>query len=155
MGELKQCTKCSKMLPEDNYYTVNNKKYNSSYTYKYCKKCHYSKATKATAKRWREDNKEEWKQLSAEHGRRYRGKLQGGVYMVITDKGIYIGQTAHLRLRIKQHRRPDDKTGVCNWTDSKYLTSLIIKESNDKKERERLERFWIRALKPGLNKNMY
>ena len=62
------------------------------------------KATKHTAKKWREDNKEEWKQLSAEHGRRYRGKLQGGVYMVITDKGIYIGQTAHLRLRIKQHR---------------------------------------------------
>jgi predicted GIY-YIG superfamily endonuclease len=153
MGELKKCTKCSKMLPEDDYYTVFNKKYNSTYTYKYCKKCHYSKLTKHIAKKWREDNKEEWKQLAATTGARWRSNLQGGVYLVITDKGLYVGQTAHLLLRLRQHKNKQDKAGVTYWHNCNFITSLVIKECDDKKERQRLEKFWIKILSPSLNKD--
>ena len=152
MEKSKICTKCNKDLPISDYYSINNKRQNKVYTYNYCKKCHYSKMTKKTSKKWRGENVEQWKQLSKANGTRWRGKLKGGVYIVVTNKGLYVGSSGQLRLRLAQHKRPYSKESVLWHHNAKYITSFVISESDDEQTRLDIEKYWIKLLQPALNK---
>ena len=150
--EKKICTKCNKEYTIDKYYTITNKKTGRKYTYNYCKYCHYEKMTKETAAKWREDNPERWNKLVVNNLKVWRKKMQGGVYCIITQKGLYIGSSDTLKLRIQQHKLGKTKGTTLYDHGAKYMKHFILSRTDNPKTRFEKEKKWIEILKPALNK---
>tara|TARA_R110000796_G_scaffold28589_4_gene78037 strand:- start:598 stop:1104 length:507 start_codon:yes stop_codon:yes gene_type:complete len=147
--ESKVCTKCNKNLAISEYYTITSK-YGSTYTYNYCKKCHYTHSTKAIAKKWRKDNKERWHVDVKKATKAYHGRQSKGVYLLVTTKGLYIGATDKFESRIQQHRT-SNFGGNMKFKGAKVLYATLVQEVNDRKERLEAEKRWIKKLRPSLN----
>lgn len=144
----KICSKCGKDLPLDNYYTIVNKR-GKNYTYTYCRKCHYSKMTKATAARWRKNNPERWRKDAHKALRAWYGRMNKGVYCLITTKGLYIGATDKVRARVAQHKA--NFPGNVGSKGAKILFWFILEKESNRKKRFEKEQKWIKLLKPSLN----
>lgn len=144
----KICSKCDKDLPLDNYYTIVNKR-GKNYTYTYCRKCHYSKMTKATAARWRKQNPERWRKDAHKALRAWYGRMNKGVYCLITTKGLYIGATDKVRARVAQHKA--NFPGNVGSKGAKILFWFILEKESNRKKRFEKEQKWIKLLKPSLN----
>ena len=144
----KICSKCNKDLPLDNYYTIVNKR-GKNYTYTYCRKCHYSKMTKATAARWRKNNPERWRKDAHKALRAWYGRMNKGVYCLITTKGLYIGATDKVRARVAQHKA--NFPGNVGSRGAKILFWFILEKESNRKKRFEKEQKWIKLLKPSLN----
>jgi len=147
--ETKICSICNKELPIDQYYVIYSKKQNKDYTYNYCKACHYVK-TKPIAKKWREENREQWNQDVKNALKAMFNRDLKGVYMLITNKGLYIGQTDKFRHRVHQHKNPNFKGNVA-FKGAKILQSVLLEEIDDTKKRKQREKYWIKKFKPELN----
>ena len=74
-----------------------------------------------------------------------------GVYLLITSKGLYIGQTDKYRHRLMQHRNNDFK-GNMKHKGAKVFYATLLKEENNAKKRRELEKYYIQKLRPSLNK---
>jgi len=144
----KICSKCDKDLPLDNYYTIVNKR-GKNYTYTYCRKCHYSKMTKHTSAKWRKDNPKEWRQAVHKSLYAWYGRMNKGVYCLITTKGLYIGATDKVRARVAQHKA--NFPGNVGSKGAKILFWFILEKESNRKKRFEKEQKWIKLLKPSLN----
>ena len=149
----KVCTLCGKEYPITDYYVIkaDGIKRKSDYVYSYCKKCHYSKMTKATAKKWRKKYPKRWNEDVKQAQKAMFGRQREGVYMLVTNKGLYIGQTDKYEHRLNQHRNNDFKGNV-KHKGAKILFHMLIVEENNRKRRKEIEKFWINLLRPALNK---
>lgn len=141
----KTCTKCNSDLPLTEYYVIKK----TGYMYNYCKQCHY-KMTKPKAKAWREKYPERWLQDVAKAQKDWRERLDGGVYLLVTTDGLYVGQSSMLQYRLNQHIR-DAKVGIQKLKNTKLLYTRILEIENDEEKRIFLEKKYIRLLKPELN----
>ena len=146
--ETRVCSKCSKELTIDNYYTVKAKN-GSVYTYRYCKKCHY-KVTKPIRKQWVKDHPEQALVLQTRATKHHLQKQVGGVYLIQTNKGLYVGSSDHIPYRISQHKTMK-AFGVETTKNAKILTWSVLEEINDYELRLEREKYWIKKLQPELN----
>jgi len=144
----KICSKCDKDLPLDNYYTIVNKR-GKNYTYTYCRKCHYSKMTKHTSAKWRKDNPKEWRQAVHKSLYAWYGRMNKGVYCLITTKGLYVGATDKVKARVAQHKA--NLPGNVGSKGAKILFWFILEKESNRKKRFEKEQKWIKLLKPSLN----
>ena len=150
--ETKQCTRCDKVLPATDYHTIYTKRKDGStraYTYKYCKYCHY-KATKPIRAQWVKDNPERINQLQYRATLKWLKKLKGGVYLIQTDKGLYVGASEHVKWRISQHRHANNFS-VTKTKNAKILSWVMLEEIEDRELRMLREKVWIKLLQPELN----
>lgn len=150
--EKKKCNLCNKEYTRDYYYKVHNKKTGSVYEYPYCKYCHYQKYTKHSSAKWRKENPEKWNKLAAKNFNKYRKRLPGGVYCILTPKGLYVGSTAELKLRIMQHKNTNNQESICRKFNTTFMGSFILSRTDNKETRIRKEKEWIEKLQPALNK---
>ena len=145
--ETKICTHCNKDLPTSEYYVIRK----TGYVYPYCRKCHYSRYTKRTAKIWRKENPKRWLEDVHKAQRAFFGRQREGVYLLITSKGLYIGSTDKYNHRINQHIN-NDFGGNMKHKGAKVLFHFLLEEIYDRKTRLKREKHWIGKLKPALNK---
>ena len=145
MENTKKCTKCSQLKDTDDYYVVAK----TGYVYPYCKKCHYG-MTKPTAKRWRKNNKKRWSEDVYKAQRAMFRRDKKGVYLVVTDKGMYVGQTDKYKNRMWQHKN-SNFPGNIKHKGANIISSILLVEENDYNKRRALEKVWIRTLRPTLN----
>lgn len=145
----KVCTKCNTEKPITEYYTIKNKW--GVYTYNYCKHCHYHKMTKHTAAEWRVNNPERWQKDVTNALRAHRGRMSKGVYLIVTNKGLYVGKSSCIELRINQHKI-SNRRGCIGYYGAKYLFHIILQHEENAYKRTKLEKYWIQKLKPSLNK---
>ena len=148
--QTKKCTKCYTDKPLSDYYTLTNKKTGRQYTYSYCKKCHYEKMTKHTAAKWRKDNPDAWLKAVHKAQTAYFLRQPKGVYLLNTNKGMYVGSSDKLTSRIHQHKNTRFKGNV-GYKGAKILSSRILVEEQDRTKRLKLEKEWIKKLQPELN----
>jgi predicted GIY-YIG superfamily endonuclease/ribosomal protein L40E len=147
--ETKICTKCGKNLPITEYYTIKSK-YAKTYTYNYCRKCHYEKMTKHTAHKWRKDNPKRWSKDVQKAQQAMFGRDRKGVYLLVTTKGLYVGSTDKYEHRIKQHRNSDFK-GNMKHKGAFVIYAILLEEIDSKRKRLQREKYWIAKLRPRLN----
>jgi len=146
--ETQDCTKCGETKPLEDYYTIKHKN-QKWYTYKYCKKCHYSKMTKKTSLQWREKNPDKWNKAAAKAQRDYLNRQSSGVYLLFTTKGLYVGQTSHIRSRIYQHK--NYAKGNVMDKGGKVISWIVLAYEDNYYQRRKLEKKWIERLQPALN----
>ncbi len=144
--ESKVCSKCDTEKSLDQYYLIKK----TGYVYSYCKKCHYS-LTKPTAKKWRKKFPDRWKQDVRKAQKDMWDRQREGVYLLITSKGLYIGQTDKYESRIHQHRH-SNFNGNMKYKGAKIFYATLLEEINNREERLDREKYWIKKLKPNLNK---
>lgn len=144
----KICSKCGVGYPHDHYYTITNK-YGKTYTYNYCRKCHY-KITKSKREQWVKDNPKRATKLQTKATRNYIDKMKAGVYLIQTDKGCYVGHSDHVRFRIIQHKS-HTQFSVERTKNAKILHWVILEEIDDLETRREREKYWIKKLEPTLN----
>lgn len=150
--EYKICNKCNKEYPIKDYYTIKDKKTGAiKYTYNYCRFCHYHKMTKHVAKKWRKDNPRRWAKDVAKAQKAMWKRDKQGVYLLITSKGLYIGQTDKYQARVNQHRASSFK-GNMKHKGAKVFYATLLVEEKDPVRRRALEKKWIKKLRPNLNK---
>lgn len=143
--ETKVCIECNKDLPLSEYYIVKK----TGYQYRYCKKCHYKK-TKPIAKQWRKENPERWINDVKKAHKAWNSRQDGGVYLLVTTDGLYIGQSNNLKLRLRQHE-DGHPIGIEQVKNTKLLYSSVLEIENDPDKRLRIEKRYIKKLKPELN----
>lgn len=148
--ETQICTKCSTEKPLSEYYILKSKTGGKDYLYKYCKKCHYHKMTKKTAKKWRQDYPDKWRHASKMSQRAWLGRQDAGVYLIFTTKGLYVGQSDHIKSRIQEHKLSKRK-GCIGYYGAKYLFHVVLEYEDNKKRRLEIEKSYITILKPKLN----
>jgi len=148
--ETKICTKCNKDLPLTEYYTIRNKN-SKDYTYLYCRKCHYSKMTKATSEKWRKENPKRWSEDVMKATKAMFKRHREGVYLIVSTKGLYIGSTDKYEHRIYQHRNSNFKGNV-KYKGATVLYSTLLVEESDPVKRLKIEKKYIELLRPALNK---
>lgn len=146
--ENKICNKCNTDKPISEYYRI-KKKNGGYYEYNYCKKCHYEKMTKETSKQWRKSNPKAWLKANYKANRAFFDRQKKGVYLLVTDKGLYVGASDKLRSRIQQHKLK--LPGNVGFKGAKILYHKILLEENDKEIRLKKEREFIELLQPELN----
>jgi predicted GIY-YIG superfamily endonuclease len=144
----KVCSKCNTELPITDYYTLKTKT-GKTYTYNYCKKCHY-RVTKPIAKKWRKDNPERWIKDVLNAQKLWKERQDGGIYLLQTTDGLYVGQTSCLKTRLAQHEQ-DQTVGIQALKKTKLLSVTVLKIENDEEKRLNLEKRYIKLLKPELN----
>jgi len=145
----RECTKCSKELPIEDFYTIINKRTLKKYTYTYCRKCHYNKMTKHTSAKWRKDNPKRWNVIAYKAQKDYWKRQKKGVYLLITTKGLYVGASDKITSRVLQHR--GQQPGNVGHKGAKIITWFVLEEQNDKRDRLDAEKKWIKRLNPMLN----
>jgi predicted GIY-YIG superfamily endonuclease len=143
--DTKVCTKCNVEQSVDNYYVIKK----TGYTYNYCKKCHYKK-TKPVFQKWRKDNKKQWVNSIKKAVRKWTKKQIAGVYLIETDKGMYVGCSDHIPLRITQHKSKHQSYSLVS-RGYKVLDWWLLEEIDDKELRFKREQHFIKVLKPELN----
>lgn len=143
------CSKCSNTKPISDYYTITNKNSGKIYTYNYCKKCHYSKLTKHTSKKWRENNPKKWLVDVKKAQKAMFARDKKGVYILVTSKGLYVGASDKIKTRVQQHR--GSFPGNVAYVGAKILFWWVLKEESNRKKRLGLERKYIENLQPKLN----
>jgi len=150
----KECITCKQVYPEKDYYTIYTTRKDGSlreYTYKYCKYCHYDKM-KPKREAWVKANPERTNELVNKAVKKWKSNLPAGIYMIQTDKGSYIGQSAHIQHRITQHMS-SKQFGVVKTKHAKIISWNIIEYIDDETKRKKRERYWIKKLQPELNIN--
>lgn len=147
----RECTKCSKELPIQDFYTIINKNSGKKYTYTYCRKCHYNKMTKHTSAKWRKNNPTQWNKDVYKATKAYWGRQKKGVYLLITTKGLYVGCSDKITSRVVQHKS-SKFAGNVNSKGAKVITWFVLEEQSDKRKRLDAEKKWIKRLNPMLNK---
>lgn len=145
--DTRKCSKCGKVKTLDHYYVVKK----TGYRYAYCKHCHYHKMTKHTAKKWRKDNPKRWAKDVYKAQLAMFKRQRKGVYLLITDKGLYVGATDKYENRIWQHRNSKFKGNMLN-KNAKVLYATLLVEENNRKKRLELEKKYIAKIRPALNK---
>lgn len=148
----KQCVTCKQSYPVGDYYTIYTKRANGTvreYTYKYCKYCHYEKM-KPTRKKWEKENPERLTELINQAVKRWRHKQPAGVYIIQTNKGMYIGESDHIPFRITQHKS-SKQFGVVKTKGAKILSWHVLETIEDVDKRRKREKYWIKKLQPELN----
>lgn len=150
METTRTCTKCSITKPIEEYYVIKGRQGYKDYTYRYCKQCHYDKHTKHTAKKWREDNPEAWKRAAKKASRDWLGRMDAGVYLIFSTKGLYVGQSDHIKARIQEHKISKRK-GCIGYKGAKYLFHVVLEYEDDKKKRIEIENYYIDLFRPKLN----
>jgi len=146
--ESKICNKCNQDKPISEYYRI-EKKNGGYYEYKYCKKCHYEKMTKHTSERWRKQNPQAWLKAVHKAQRDYWSRQKKGVYLLVTDIGLYVGASDKLTSRILQHTY--NYGGNVASKGAKILYHKILAEESDRNKRLKLEKKYIKLLQPALN----
>lgn len=149
MEEKRICSKCSELKHIEDYYTVTSKKTGSTYTYKYCKKCHY-KLTKPNRKKWMKENPDQGRKLSTKAVREYRRRGTPGIYLIQTNKGSYVGQSSSIEYRMTQHKGGGE-TSVEYMKNVEMISHTILEVVPDRKKRQKREAYWIGLLRPELN----
>lgn len=147
----KECITCKETYPEGYFYTIYTNRKDGSireYTYKYCKFCHYKKM-KPKREQWAKDNPERINQLVNKAIKKWKDKQPAGIYLIQTDMGSYIGNSAHIPHRITQHTS-SQQFGVAR-KGAKILSWSIIEYIDDEDKRRKRERYWIKKLQPELN----
>tara|TARA_R110000796_G_scaffold18159_5_gene55189 strand:- start:1272 stop:1739 length:468 start_codon:yes stop_codon:yes gene_type:complete len=145
--ETKICSECSKAKASDEYYVIKK----TGYVYPYCKKCHYSKYTKHTSKRWREDSPKKWNKAVRKAQVAMFSRMRAGVYLLITTKGLYVGATDKYDHRLWQHRHSNFKGNMLN-KNAKVLYATLLVEEKNREKRLQLEKEYIGRIRPALNK---
>ena len=80
--------------------------------------------------------------------RDWRLRQPGGVYLITTREGRYVGQSNHMHARVIIH--PSDKTSPClgkevlEWEVLEYIEDSVL--------RLQREKYWIKKLDPELNR---
>jgi predicted GIY-YIG superfamily endonuclease len=149
--ETKECTHCGEVKPRSEYHIIRTKRRDGSeriYEYLYCKHCHY-KATKPVRKQWVKDNPERIKFLQTKATKKYIENLPGGIYLIQTDIGLYVGQTQAIKWRIGQHKH-SNQFGVAE-KGGKIISWVVLEYIDDPVKRLRREKYWIKTLQPALN----
>lgn len=107
---MKKCTKCNKELSLDQFTLQKNKNGTKSYR-TYCKKCSYEE-NKLRAKKWRQDNSEQYKSYlknwfkeNYEYSKKYYHDYKDGFhYVYYIPEHHYIGVTGNLKYRKFHHK---------------------------------------------------
>lgn len=108
------------------------------------------KKTKPIAAQWREDFPQRWlKDVKKAHAA-WRSRLDGGIYLLVTTDGLYVGESSQLKLRLQQHTRGDN-FGIEVMKNTKLLQTHILEIENDTEKRKKLEKKYIKMIKPDLN----
>ncbi len=147
-NNIKHCSICGVGYPHEHYYTVTNKQ-GKTYTYNYCRKCHYQK-TKPVRAQWVKDNPKRATKLQTKATRNYIDKMKAGVYLIQTDKGCYVGHSDHVKFRLIQHKS-HTQFSVERTKNAKILHWVMLEEIDDVKKRKEREKYWIKKLEPTLN----
>lgn len=145
--ETKTCTSCNQSLPLSQYYVVKK----TGYVYTQCRRCHYLNYTKDIAKEWRKNNKERNAKLVSKAMKKYYNSQDKGVYCIFTDKGLYVGKSLHVTHRINMHKSTNWPGNVKD-KGAQYIRHVILAYDDDDKKLLELEKYWIKRLKPELNK---
>ena len=131
----RECTKCGEYKEWDNFSTLKHGKNGKMSRCKKCA-CQYNKEVLGT------------KKLN-DANRRYRGRLDGGVYKIKTSIGDYIGKSKHMKFRIIQHLTPSsNKHGI---TKENFKEWEVLEYIDSEAQRKIRERYWIDKLRPELN----
>lgn len=149
--ETRWCTKCEVEHPIEDFYVIKTKRRDGSiryYTYNYCRKQHY-KMTKPKRKQWVKDNPERIRFLQNKATKKYIENLPGGIYLIQTDIGLYVGQTQAIKWRIGQHKH-SNQFGVAE-KGGKIISWVVLEYIDDPVKRLRREKYWIKTLQPALN----
>ena len=146
--ETRTCSKCKVLQPIENYYVYNK----TGYVYTWCKKCHY-KTTKLIRKQWVEDYPEKARRISKITQRAFIDRQVGGVYLMETTKGIYIGEGKSIPQRLQQHLSLKMRGPLADH-NAEFISLTILEEVDDKKERVRKKMEYIELLQPSLNKQI-
>tara|TARA_B100000902_G_scaffold389079_1_gene435654 strand:+ start:2472 stop:2936 length:465 start_codon:yes stop_codon:yes gene_type:complete len=146
--QTQECNICGAVHPISHYYTITQKN-GTLYTYKYCRTCHYKK-TKPIREQWIVDNHERTMELQLKATMKHLSKQKGGVYLIKTNIGDYVGHSKHLKYRISQQNSFSQNLSVVK-KGGKILGYEVLEYVEDREERKEREKYWIRKLKPALN----
>ena len=148
--EGRECTKCFKFKPWSSY---NKSKSGKNGHYSQCKEC-----TNTLNKKWRDkaikdgyfvnyykNNAEKIKSIVVKH----LDNQPGGVYLISTTIGRYVGQSQNMTHRVCDHMIPSNfKSPV---TKENFIEWEVLEYIEDKEYRLQRERYYINKLKPELN----
>lgn len=146
--QTQECNKCGAVHPISHYYTITQKN-GTLYTYKYCRTCHYKK-TKPVRAQWVKDNHRRTMELQLKATTKHLNSQKGGVYLIKTDIGDYVGHSKHLKYRISQHNSYT-QLATATAKGGKILSFEVLEYIEDRELRKEREKYWIRKLKPALN----
>ena len=106
--------------------------------------------TKHTSKKWRKANPKRWMQDVTKAQKAMFERHREGVYLIVSTKGLYIGQTDKYEHRIYQHRNSNFKGNV-KYKGAKVLFATLLVEEYDPVKRREIEKKYIQLLRPALN----
>jgi len=106
--------------------------------------------TKHTSKKWRKDNPKRWSEDVVKATKAMFERHREGVYLIVSTKGLYIGQTDKYEHRIYQHRNSNFKGNV-KYKGAKVLFATLLVEEYDPVKRREIEKKYIQLLRPALN----
>ena len=69
--------------------------------------------------------------------------------LLVTDKGLYVGSTDKLTSRLAQHKQT--QPGNIGAKGAKILYTKLLAEEDNRIERLKIEKKWIKTLQPALN----
>lgn len=146
--QTQECNICGAVHPIEHYYTITQKNGNF-YRYKYCRTCHYHKTRPIRAK-WSKENPERFDKLTYKAVRNHLDKQKSGIYLIKTDKGLYVGQSKHMKFRVSQQNTYKSPYSV-RGKGGTILSWEVLEYVEDREKRKDREKYWIRKLKPALN----
>jgi predicted GIY-YIG superfamily endonuclease len=106
--------------------------------------------TKPIRKKWVKENPDRIRQLQYKASMKWLKKLPGGVYLIQTDKGLYVGQSEHVKWRISQHKH-SNQFSVTKTMNANILSWVMLEAIEDPDLRRERELYWIKKLQPELN----
>jgi len=105
--------------------------------------------TKHTSAQWRKDNPKKWSKAAYKALYAWYGRMNKGVYLLITTKGLYVGASDKIRARVMQHN--GNQPGNVQAKGAKVITWFTLEKVSNRKERFAAEQKWIKRLRPALN----
>lgn len=141
----KVCKRCDKDLPIEEYYIGTH-----GWIYGSCKACHYKK-TKPIRKDWVKVNKKRANKLMLKAMNAWSNRCTPGVYLMETDKGMFVGASNAIEKRMFQQKCPK-QPGPLTANNAKLISYTILEEVRERDERLQRWKYWIDVLKPSLNR---
>lgn len=134
----RNCSKCDEYKPWSDYYRL---KHGINGYASQCKIC-----MNTSCKVYQKKNRTKVQSQQYE----YVGKMSGGVYQLHTREGRYVGQSGMLDFRIRNHKCPNSKI---RQIAKEVLSWEVLEYIDDKVLRKQREAYYIKKLKPELNKH--